>query len=346
MNELLYALLPKLRGPKRLFFGLKSKSYICSLPKDTSLVLVSSGFAATQGQVVEDWFGEFKQRQSLSGEPTAESLEKLRKISTSLQFTTVIGVGGGAVLDTAKIISSEFDRELILVPTTLGSGAEATPYAVYLVDGRKKVLIDERFIPDSVCLVPEFLKSVSQKSLYLEIADSLAHGLEGLVSRLAHPLSDQLAKLSLGQICQIISSHTQKERFTIEELTVLQFATHQAGVVQGSVGTGLMHALAHVLGPRFGLSHAQAIAAVFLPIVRYNLKTITGYKKLEEVQILPKKLDKYFSQIWQKFDLEVRLKISKKEIREIAELVKKDQALVTHPVNISTDEIGEILLSL
>ncbi|MCI4334780.1 MAG: iron-containing alcohol dehydrogenase [Thermoplasmata archaeon] len=216
------------------------------------------------------------------GEPTPGGLEQARASITSVQPDWVVAVGGGSVLDLAKWAWLAYERpdlplagggpteelglrqraRFVAVPTTCGSGSESTGTA-YLWDGEGggRTVSSRELVADWVVLDPELLRSLPARWVASTAADALAHGLEALLSEWANPLSSAMAREAVGTILRELPKAVRHPE-TEEPRLQLQVAATLAGLAVANSQLGLVHALAHALGPRLGLAHSVAVAAL------------------------------------------------------------------------------------
>lgn len=204
---------------------------------------------------------------SIAAEPTEVDLTAcIQKISVLSPETVVLAFGGGACLDVAKAAGKDTGRPVIAVPTTPGSGSEASPYAL-LTDaaGEKKYLSDQALLPSIVVLDPMLLQSIPRIKLGAMLLDSAAHAIEAVYSRRSNPLAEAYAHMALEKLEEVATS--EEPRYV-----AMQLAGFFGGIAQGIAGTGLVHALAHKLGAPRGLSHADAVARFLLPTLKISLQ--------------------------------------------------------------------------
>ena len=148
--------------------------------------------------------------------PVLEELIELITNIKNFKPDLILAIGGGAVIDYAKIanvvdLRSDLAKlivnysypfknkytKLAVIPTTAGSGAEVTSNAVIYVNGIKHSFESELLIPDNFFLIPEFLISAPSKVKASAGFDAIAQALESLVSRKSDKQSVEFAKKSL-----------------------------------------------------------------------------------------------------------------------------------------------------
>jgi acetaldehyde dehydrogenase / alcohol dehydrogenase len=226
-----------------------------------------------------------------------EGLEILR----AYQVDQIIALGGGSVIDAAKIMKLKYESpqadleelgssfldirkrvvrfpvektaaaRLIAVPTTSGTGSEVTPFAVFTDKerGRKVTLADYSLAPDVAIVDPQFVLSMPKALTADTGIDALTHGLEAWVSVYGSPYTDANAMQAIRLIFQYLPVAYENPRDE-EARTMMHNASCLAALAFANASVGVNHALAHAFGARFGVAHGRA-NALFLPhVIAYN----------------------------------------------------------------------------
>jgi alcohol dehydrogenase class IV len=249
---------------------------------------VETTFAAA-GRVVRSMAG------LPSGSPVSSVLESLATIR-SFRPDVVVAVGGGSVIDIAKAACtlsgsdepfSEPDVvarwtvwparvparpiQLIAIPTTAGTGTEATPYSVLSdLNNRKLFGVSEHFRPDLAALVPEFVETVPREVIADLAMDALSHALEAIWSRRATPSSDLAASAALALLHDGLIRHYDKPADRHAACAVLLAAT-EAGEAFRLASSTACHALSFPLASSLNVSHGYACSLSLAVIARLNL---------------------------------------------------------------------------
>jgi alcohol dehydrogenase class IV len=235
------------------------------------------------GAKLEIWDG-------VNQEPTIATYEAAMGAANDARADAVIGFGGGSALDVAKLVaagigSSQPIREkigignvdgrktfLACLPTTAGTGSEASPNAILLDenDQAKKGVISPHLVPDLVFVDPELTRSVPPALTGATGIDALSHCLEAYANRLAHPLVDPFALEGV----RLIAAHLQRavrDGSDLEARAAVALGSLYGGMCLGPVNTGAVHALAYPLGGEFHVPHGVSIALLLPYVVEFNL---------------------------------------------------------------------------
>ncbi len=219
-----------------------------------------------------------------SGEPTDEMIDRILADFGKLHCQRVIAIGGGSVLDIAKFLALKpttssalawfegkaqliKDKELILAPTTCGTGSEMTCISIAGIPskGTKKGLAAEPLFADRAALIPELLYGLPKPVLVTSSLDALAHAMESFVAPRAHAYSElfsmEAIRLILTAYKSLLANDTADVVKDIAE--DLMKVGNYAGIAFGNVGVGAVHALAYPLGEKYHVFHGEACARFF-----------------------------------------------------------------------------------
>ncbi|THU01540.1 iron-containing alcohol dehydrogenase [Lampropedia puyangensis] len=196
----------------------------------------------------------------------------------------VIGVGGGSVLDVAKLLSAlaapqspSLDALLagekitervtaLMVPTTAGTGSEATPNAILAIPERqtKVGIISPVMLPDYVVLAPELTTSMPQRIAASTGVDALCHLIECFTSTIANPVCDNYAMIGMQKLFGSIEASVEQPHNVQAKLQML-WASYYGGACIAHAGTHLVHAMSYPLGGRYHIAHGVANAILLAP---------------------------------------------------------------------------------
>lgn len=203
----------------------------------------------------------------------------------------ILAVGGGAVIDYAKIanvieIKSDLPKlivnysypfkqkhtKLAVIPTTAGSGAEVTSNAVIYVDGIKHSLESELLIPDDYFLIPEFLIAAPHKIKASAGFDAIAQALESLLSKKSNEQSIDYASKSLR--ISIPSYISFLDKPNIINATEMSIASNLAGKAISISKTTVPHAVSYPFTSLFNISHGHAVSLFFENFFKFNYQNL------------------------------------------------------------------------
>ena len=205
----------------------------------------------------------------------------------------VIAVGGGSAIDIAKsinILSSQESRPIeyvqgklriknkgkpfIAIPTTAGSGSEATHFAVIYVDGTKYSLSHDFILPEYAIIDGQLAMSMPKDVSAVTAMDAFSHAIESYWSinstEESKLYSEKAIKLIVKNINESVNRPSLKSRKAIME------AAHLAGKAINIAKTTAPHALSYILTSNFGIPHGQAVALFLSPILGYNAGVSDG----------------------------------------------------------------------
>jgi alcohol dehydrogenase class IV len=213
---------------------------------------------------------------------------------------SVVGFGGGSPMDVAKLaaylIGSGDDLEtlwgvgkatgrrlpLILIPTTAGTGSEATPVAIVTVEGaEKRGVSSSSLVPDWALLDAELTLGLPRQVTAATGIDAMVHAIEAYTSiRLKNPMSDLLAREALRLLAAnllIVCEHPAEA----EARDKMLLGAHLAGVAFANAPVAGVHALAYPLGGHFHVPHGLSNALMLPHVLGHNMPAaMTSYAEL------------------------------------------------------------------
>lgn len=225
----------------------------------------------------------------LPAEPTYAEAQKLVDQCKAWGADFIMAVGGGSVMDTAKLASilmtDEYGiKELLdtptqakkcikslMIPTTAGTGSEATPNAIVAVPEKqlKVGIVNPEMIADFVILDAVMIKKLPRKIAAATSVDALAHAIECWTSNKANPFSDIFALQALDMILNNIERDCDDAE-AMDAKNQMQIASFYAGVAITASGTTAVHALSYPLGGKYHIAHGVSNAILLAPIMRFN----------------------------------------------------------------------------
>lgn len=219
---------------------------------------------------------------------------RLENINEGAEFYRASGadsmvvVGGGSVMDTAKAINIMIGEGVddfrplaeqaglwagakplpphVVFPTTAGTGSEVTTAIVVLdTASRVKLQITHPFNADVAMLDPELTVSLPPRVTAFTGMDALTHAVEGVTSTGAEPIADALGLHAIRLIFKYLPIAV-KEPDNVTARGCMLIASALAGMCFGNTMTGAAHATAHALGAHYGIPHGLA-NGIMLPVV-------------------------------------------------------------------------------
>jgi len=218
---------------------------------------------------------------------TTETVDAIVAACMAAHCDVVVAIGGGGPIDAAKVaamivtnggrtddyhrgrVISTSPLPFVAIPTTVGTGAEATRVGVVRNDalGVVKSIGHPDMVPVACILDPSLLASLPRDRAVIGAFDGLAHAIEACVSRGASPLTTALALDATRVIARgLVQAH---DGLTAEALDDLMVGSHLAGIAL-TAGPGLAHVLAQPITAVTGLAHADVIAALLPTTVAFN----------------------------------------------------------------------------
>jgi len=238
----------------------------------------------------------------VEGEPSPEVVDGAVATFRTAGVEVVVGVGGGSVLDAAKAVAGLLRAEtsamdhlegvgrgvayrgpavpFVAVPTTAGTGSEATRNAVLSrvgADGFKKSFRDEALVARDALVDPGLLRGLSPAAIAANGLDALTQLLESLVSTRSFALSralslDGLAAARDGFVPWFEAASTGGDAPTARWR--MAYAALLSGICLAHTGLGAVHGLASPLGARHPIGHGAACGATLVAATRVNLAAL------------------------------------------------------------------------
>lgn len=226
---------------------------------------------------------------AIPGEPDIATLEAALAEARKVQPDLVVGLGGGSVMDVAKLVAALWNAtqtladvagpnkvagrstRLVQVATTAGTGSEAGIRSLItdLEKGNKIAVESPHLIADFAVLDPELTYSVPSAVTAATGIDAMAHCVEAFTNRRAHPMIDGFARMGFQLVGQYLA-RAVKDGEDREAREGLMLASYYGGICLGPVNTAAGHAIAYPLGTLLHLPHGLANAIVFPHVLAFN----------------------------------------------------------------------------
>ena len=304
--------------------------------------------------------------------PTYESVCKGIKEFKESQSKFILAIGGGSSLDVAKCIKlfstldenisyleqeyKDNDITLIAVPTTAGTGSEATKYAVIYYQGKKQSITHNSIIPSIVLFDSKMLESLPLYQKKATVLDALSHSIESYWSVNSTMESKEYAKEAILIINKYFDDYLSGDNNVNEKML---FAANLAGKAINITQTTAGHAMCYKLTSLYGISHGHAaclVNAFLLPFMTNHLdKCIDSrgkdyvtsvFNELFKVLNLHdiNELNEYLEKLLDKLDL-FDIKVNNDDLEELVSSVNLDR-LKNNPIKLDKEDIYEIYDSL
>ncbi|MFF4505155.1 bifunctional acetaldehyde-CoA/alcohol dehydrogenase [Streptomyces sp. NPDC001401] len=252
-------------------------------------------------------------------EPSIASVRRGARLMGDFRPDTIIALGGGSPMDAAKVMWLLYEQQaegkdvdfadmrhkfsdirkrafrfpvlgrlarLVCIPTTSGTGAEVTPFAVISdpATGKKYPLADYALTP-SVAIVDPLLTTELPAELAADSGfDALTHAIEAYVSVYANDFTDGLALHAIRLILENIKAAVDDRADSPVAREKMHNAGTIAGMAFGNAFLGIVHAMSHTLGATFHIAHGRTNAVLLPHVIRYNGTVpakLTGWPKYE-----------------------------------------------------------------
>ncbi len=247
--------------------------------------------------------------ESCGGEPSPDFVDAIVARYRGLGFDWVVGIGGGSVIDAGKAIAAMLPQEgsvrdflegmqtrqhdgrktpFIAVPTSSGTGAEATKNAVLSVvgpHGFKRSLRHDRFVPDIALIDPQLALSCPPKVTAACALDALTQLLEAYVSTQASPLTDALALNGLRYVAGGFLRAYEHGDEDIEARSYLAYAALLSGIVLANAGLGLVHGFAGPIGAHCAMPHGEVCGTLLGETTRQTIAALAADPEIHEVAL-------------------------------------------------------------
>ncbi|RMG31251.1 MAG: iron-containing alcohol dehydrogenase [Gammaproteobacteria bacterium] len=238
-------------------------------------------------------------REVIAGEPSPDEVDAIAMKYRDRNIDVVAAIGGGSVLDAGKAVAgllrvphSVMDflegvgpelpypgpaTPFIAVPTTAGTGSEATKNAVLSrqgPDGFKKSFRDERLVPEVALVDPALLATCPPEQIAANGMDAFTQLLESFVSLRANPLTDALVRQGLVHVREALLRWYTLGAAAENEQDRMALASLYSGIALAQTGLGSVHGLASPLGAFFPIPHGVVCGRLVAEATRVNIEAL------------------------------------------------------------------------
>lgn len=243
--------------------------------------------------IYEPFFGSLKlpaqvifQEDFGAGEPSEPMITRMCS-SIVPDYHRVIGIGGGTVMDIAKLfclkqimpledlftgkIPAQKKCPLILVPTTCGTGSEVTNVAIVSFPSldSKLRLAEDSMYADQAVFLPKLLEKIPYHIFATSSIDALIHAIESSLSPLATPYSELFGHEAMRMIVKAYQEIREKGKDILPDLLeTFLIAGNYAGIAFGKAGCGAVHAMSYPLSGKYHVAHGEANYALLTAVLK------------------------------------------------------------------------------
>lgn len=269
----------------------------------------------------------------------------------------VVGFGGGSPMDVAKLVAklhhpsntqtledlygigqAQGERlPLVLVPTTAGTGSEATPIAIITTGATTKSgVVAPQLLPDIALLDATLTVGLPPSVTAATGVDAMVHAIEAYTSKIKkNPMSDLLAREALRMMAANIRTATHQGN-NLNAREQMLFGAHLAGQAFTNAPVAAVHALAYPLGGHFGVPHGLSNSLVLPEVVRFNMPSAQHlYAELAPLISTEAKLDIALSRLIDDLELPTTLRevgVSEGDLTMLAsDAMLQQRLLVNNP---------------
>jgi alcohol dehydrogenase class IV len=297
-------------SPSRITFGagsIRNIGKLCVRYGDSVILVTGGGSLERSGKLGEieralaDSSVSFRSL-SVHGEPSPELVDEAVRQNGDRRVEAVLAVGGGSVMDFGKAVSAMLPIggmsgvsvvdflegvgtrahdgtkvPFIAVPTTAGTGSEATKNAVLSRvgrDGFKKSIRHDNFVPDVAVIDPELSVSCPADVTAACGMDALSQLLESYFSTKANPMTDALALSGIAAVGGALVAATRESPGDLDARARMAYGALISGITLANAGLGLVHGMASVIGGAYDISHGVVCANLMGPAMRRTLDAL------------------------------------------------------------------------
>lgn len=286
--------------PKKVFSGKGSICEIANIVKSlqaTTVCLMTDqgvfgcGLAKQPLAVLEESKVDIVVVDDVPREPSVYDVTALYAKLKNSAVDLIVAIGGGSVIDMAKILSVAMTNEqliedlradgaitnpslpMIAIPTTSGTGAEATANAIFLYpeEDLKVGIINEYMIPDYVILDASVTCGLPPALTASTGVDALCHAIESYISILSNPFCEMLSLKAVQLICRSIEK-AYVDGNDIQAREDMQLGSFYAGMCLTTSSTVAVHALSYPLGGKYHIPHGVSNAILLPYVMEVNME--------------------------------------------------------------------------
>jgi len=255
----------------------------------TDKVMVELGNTAKVEDALKNQKIEYVIYSEINGEPTDTMIEGGLKLYKEEGCDFIVALGGGSPIDSMKAIGALVSNggqisdymgkiitkatpTLVAIPTTAGTGSEATQFTI-ITDTKndiKMLLKGAVLMPDLAIIDPQFTMTAPPKITAATGLDALTHAAEAYTSKLAQPLSDTFALSAIKRIFKYLPV-AFKDGKNVEAREQMSIAALEAGIAFNNASVTLVHGMSRPIGAMFHVAHGLSNAMLLKECFVYAL---------------------------------------------------------------------------
>ena len=309
---------------------------------------------------------------NLPAEPTYMQVQSVIDEFKKNEYDLIVACGGGSVMDAAKLasvlVTDEYSVkdllddpaqakkcvEIIMIPTTAGTGAECTPNAIVGVPEKelKIGIVNDNLIADYVILDAQMIRNLPRSIAAATGVDAMCHAIECYTSNKANPFSDMFALEAFDLIMNHIEAACD-DKDAMDAKNKMQIAAFYGGAAITASGTTAVHALSYPLGGKYHIAHGVSNAILLIPVMKFNEPSIRdllakaydrayhGEEKLESDEEKSKALIAWMEKIVKHLDIPTDLKsfgVDPQDLDSLVEAGMSVQRLLVNNKRLVTSE--------
>lgn len=306
---------------------------------------------------------------SISGEPTVADIQSGVELAKQRNADVIVAIGGGSVVDAGKAIAAMSTQPgalmryievigegrpleaaplpFIAVPTTAGTGAEATRNAVIASEEHrvKASLRHVTMLPRIALIDPELAVNVPPNVTAASGMDALTQCLEAFVCSRAQPMTDALCLDGIQRAIHSLERAFQNGH-NLDAREDMALCALNSGIALANAGLGAVHGFAAPIGGMFHAPHGAVCAALLAPVWEANAKRVSNRAKFDQVdRLLGGDAVAWLHAITSRLDIPKLSAwgIQETDLDEIARKAAAASSMKANPVSLTHEDLVEIL---
>ncbi|BBL68116.1 alcohol dehydrogenase-like regulatory protein ErcA [Methanoculleus chikugoensis] len=328
----------------------------------------AAGWAGAVGESLTEAGVSFTVFDAISPNPRSRQVMAGKEAYLAEECNGIVTVGGGSPMDCAKgigIASSSMrdiltfegvDRvpvpapPLICIPTTAGSSADVSQFAIITDEERKRkiAIVSKTLVPDISLLDPGPLTTMPRELTADAGMDTLSHAVEAYVSNASSPMTDVHALEAIRLITSALPAVLEEPDDLDLRFSTLLASLH-AGLAFSNASLGAVHAMAHSLGGAYDLVHGRCNALLLEHVMAANYEAASDrYERIGAIigrgESTPAEKVAVFRRALGVTETLAEVGVREDAIPALAEAAYNDPCMVTNPRSLTCDEIERIYM--